>query len=708
MPIRISGLTSGLDTESIVGALVSAYSFKKEKYVKAQTKLSWKQDAWKELNTKVYSLYTSVGNMRYGSSYVTKKAQSSDSTKAKVTAGGTAINGTQSLKIKQLAKTAYITGGQLGDSVEADTTLASLGIVTGDEKASFQVRTSTGGNTKIDLESTMTINQVISKLNDAGVQANFDAKNHRIFVSGKSSGEAGEFAIQATNSLGFDGLSKLGLITDSELNSIKTTNTDGAELVKKQYGAAVATASGFEDLIKSAKQIAVEGGDLESDPPIRDVAKYLTDQGVDLTTLTDEQITSYAKEIYGKATLTDAAAQATKDELIKSINAVRDKYVALAKAKAMPEETAAQQTAKAAAIQAAQAEVDTVLEDPTNKKWADYIEKTFGSKNSETDQTYTNFWSQTDNLQLADNVYYRIDLARKIENGDIDLKKINSGTKIDGQDAEIELNGVTYTSNTNSVTVNGLTVEALAETGENETISITVSNDVDALYDKIKDFLSQYNSLINEMQKLYNADSAKDYEPLTDDEKAEMSEREIEKWEKKIKDSLLRRDTSLSGIISTMTMAMMKSYTVNGKEMTLSGTFGIHTLGSLNAEKNEGYAYHIDGDSEDAKTSGKKDKLREALNDDPDTVIEFMRSLATGLYNDLDAKMKSTSVKSIYTVYNDKEMASEYSNYSKLIKTWADRVTDMEDSYYKKFSKMESALAKLQSNSSSLTSMLGG
>ena len=47
MPIRLSGLASGLDTEAIVGALVSAYSYKKDKYVKAQTKLSWKQDAWK-------------------------------------------------------------------------------------------------------------------------------------------------------------------------------------------------------------------------------------------------------------------------------------------------------------------------------------------------------------------------------------------------------------------------------------------------------------------------------------------------------------------------------------------------------------------------------------------------------------------------------------------------------------------------------------
>ena len=73
MPIRLTGINSGLDTETIISALVSGYKYKKEKYEKAQTKLSWKQDAWKSLNTKIYSLYTSVGNLRFSKAYNTKK-----------------------------------------------------------------------------------------------------------------------------------------------------------------------------------------------------------------------------------------------------------------------------------------------------------------------------------------------------------------------------------------------------------------------------------------------------------------------------------------------------------------------------------------------------------------------------------------------------------------------------------------------------------
>ena len=85
MPIRITGLNSGLDTEAIISELVSAYRTKEEKYQKAQTKLSWKQDAWKDLNIKVRSLYDNISNLRFTSAWTMKKTTVSDSTKATVT-----------------------------------------------------------------------------------------------------------------------------------------------------------------------------------------------------------------------------------------------------------------------------------------------------------------------------------------------------------------------------------------------------------------------------------------------------------------------------------------------------------------------------------------------------------------------------------------------------------------------------------------------
>ena len=280
--------------------------------------------------------------------------------------------------------------------------------------------------------------------------------------------------------------------------------------------------------------------------------------------------------------------------------------------------------------------------------------------------------------------------------------------KIDGTDAEITLNGIKYTGSSNSFSINGLNIEAQAVTGDGDAnaISITTKTDTQGMYDKIKEFLSQYNSIINEITSLYNADSAKGYEPLTDDEKNAMSDKEVEKWEEKIKSSLLRRDDTLDGLMSAMTNAMSKSYEVDGKSYSLS-SFGISTLGYLNAPKNQQYAYHIDGDEDDSVVSGNTDKLMTALTNDPDTVISFMQQLTDGLYTAVGDKMKSSTMSSIYTVYNDKEMASEYSDYTDLIKKWEEKLSDKEDYYYKKFSSMETALSKLNSQSSSFSSYFG-
>ena len=112
MTIRITGMNSGLDTDSIVSELVSAYRAKGDKYTKAQTKLSWTQNVWKSLNTKIFNFYKSLDSLRLGNT-VSKKTTVSDSTKATVTASSNAVSGTQTLKINSLAKGGYLTGAEL-------------------------------------------------------------------------------------------------------------------------------------------------------------------------------------------------------------------------------------------------------------------------------------------------------------------------------------------------------------------------------------------------------------------------------------------------------------------------------------------------------------------------------------------------------------------------------------------------------------------
>ena len=565
MPIRLSGINSGLDTDAIVKELVSAYSLKTEKYEKQKTKVEWKQDAWKNLNTKIYGLYTNISNLRFDSAYNLKKTTVSDSTKATVTAASGAVTGTQKLNVLQTAQASYITGGYIGKDVTASTTLKELGY-TG-EATSIKVKGKDGKETSIDITADTKISDIISKFKDAGLNANFDTSNNRIFLSAKESGEAGDFDIVADDSNGFAVLSALGL----------ASTEDAAEDIKRQ-------ANEYNKLYAEYDALRNSG--------------------------------------------------ASDEESLKRLEELKDLLASYS----------ADIKAVAGGVKKAEDVVDT------------------------------------DNL----------------------------ATKITGQDAKIKLNGVEFTSSSNTFQVNGLTIEAQAVTGDGDKNAVTINTTVDTqgIYDKIKDFLTEYNNVINEITKLYNAESASEYEPLTDEEKDAMSDEQIEKWENKIKSALLRRDTSLGNIMNAMVNSMSQTFEVDGQKLSL-GNFGISTLGFLNAAENEQYAYHIDGDEDDENTSGKTDKLMAAIQENPDQVMDFMKQLTSNLYTAIDDKMKSTELSSAYKVYNDKEMDKELDDIADLIEKWEDKIAEQEDAYYKKFSNMEVALSKLQSQTNSLAGLLG-
>lgn len=290
---------------------------------------------------------------------------------------------------------------------------------------------------------------------------------------------------------------------------------------------------------------------------------------------------------------------------------------------------------------------------------------------------------------------------------DTNRKGSADATKVPGQDAIIYLNNAKFEGASNTFEINGLTITCNAETG-NETVTLTTQDDTSGIYDMIKKFIKEYSELINEMDKLYNADTAKGYEPLTDEEKDAMSETEIEKWETKIKDSLLRRDSTLSTVSSAFKQIMSSGFTVNGKTMYLS-SFGIDTLGYFEAEDNERNAYHINGDEDDETVSGKTNDLMAAISADPNAVMDFFTQLSKSLYSKTGDLMKRVAgYSSSNTVYDDIKMKSDYDDYTKKIADLEKKLQDYEDKWYKKFSAMETAMAKMQSNASAITSLLGG
>ena len=279
---------------------------------------------------------------------------------------------------------------------------------------------------------------------------------------------------------------------------------------------------------------------------------------------------------------------------------------------------------------------------------------------------------------------------------------VNKAHKIDGQDAEITLNGAVFKSSTNTFEINGLTITANKESAD--PITLTTSQDTDGIYDMVKNFLKEYNAIINEMDGLYNAESSKGYEPLTDEERDALSEKEVEKWEDKIKKSILRKDDTLNTVANAMKSIMVQGVEVDGKKMYLSD-FGINTLGYFNSPDNERNAYHIDGDSDDINTMNNEDRLRAAIAKDPDSVVSFFTGLADKLYSKVGDMMKKTDFSSSFTLYDDVLMKRDYDDYKERIRREEEKIIAFEDRYYKKFGAMETALASLQAKESSVAGL---
>ena len=650
--MRLSGLISGMDTESIIQELVSAKQTKVDNTKKAQTKHEWKQDAWKSLNTKLKNLQSKyVANLRFSSSYMKKTTKVSNSSAVSVITGEDAVNGVQELSVKQLAKTAYLTGGKVQAGAEGKKwdALTKISDVMGADFKAGDITFTTGGKT-VDIEVTedTTISDFLSKIKASGLNANFDAGQQRFFISAKQSGADCNFSMTADNVGGAKILAALGLQVSLKDNP---------------------------DSLKQYQEYASYYNENDKDATIAGMRSLIDG---DIATQTQNYLDRYKNLVELKKEAEDKITELKKDS---------DKNKAAIKAQ---EESIAA--------------YEKEMKDITDS----YIDITTAT-GDDGEVTYTATAKEDFKKNVEESYYEKAAYASEV------LKKYNAGTdvegyatKIEGRDARIVLNGAEFTSANNTFAINGLTFTALAETKADEVVTVTTQDDTDGIYNMLKDFLKEYNSIINEVDKLYNADSAKGYEPLTDDEKDAMSESEAEKYETKIKDALLRRDSSLSSIRSGFVEVMSKGIEVNGKTMYLS-SFGINTLSYFTAGDNEKNMYHIDGDLDDASTSGNADKLKSMIASDPDTVVSFFTQLSKNLYSKMNDLSKPVEgYRSYGSFYDDKKMKTDYDDYKTKISDLEEKLADYEDKWYKKFSSMETALAKLQSSTSAVTSLLGG
>lgn len=735
MAIRITGMYSGLDTESIINELASAQSQKKTKLVKAQIKHSWKQDAWKSLNTKIYSFYQKLDDLRLMGSYKKKKTTVSNPNAVQVVSGQNTMNGVHSLSVEKLAKQAYLTSAKLekagGGEVSGSTTLKQLGF-TGN--GSISVNDASGKETKINVSEDMTINKFLDQVKAAGVNASFDADNQRIYIASTDTGAKANFYLSANNDNGFKALGTLGLLTAYDANSAEykeyekwkaygSDSTAKEQLIKDTVAARALQLKQQNDaLTKQNKELTDKNDEnkeklakLEGYANYGDISTFTKDDGSNVSSYAEMKDALYDR-IYGAEVEVEGGKKERQGGMVQDLDQLKKELKDLEAAETRDEDAIA---AKKADIENVQKEISKAKECYGYVNSIASNEKTIQRNETTINTNATKFTvddSDPDNIKVEGTSTLEAQVRNEVEtkitaatNFLADIASYSGGKtahKIQGQDAEFKMDGVKYTSKNNNLTVNGMTITAM-EANPGKEITLTTTDDTDGIYDMIKGLFTSYNELVIEMDTLYNADSAKGYEPLTSEEKDSLADSEIEEWEKKVKDSLLRRDSTLSNVTNAMKMVMMSGVTVNGKTMYLSD-FGIETLSWDKAKDNERGAYHIAGDPDDVNSKGSDDVLRTMIAKDPDTVANFFVGLTRNMHDELAKKMSPTKLSSALTVYDDKKMKEEYDQYTKDIKKQEEKLNAYIDKWYAKFSAMETALSKLQSKNNSLTSLFGG
>lgn len=703
MPLRMTGMTSGLDTDSIVSALMEAQTTKKTKVENKKTKLEWTQNIWTGLNKKLYSFYTdSAGKMRFQSSYQTKKAASSDASILTATAQSSASSGSYTVKVNQLAAAQYVTSAKVSakstdasgkvteSKVTSDTKLSALGF---DTEGDTTIEITAGEKTiNLNVDETTTVRDFVNALKDAGLNASFDEKQGRFFISAKESGADGKFTITSKTMTGEQVAAQNKLMDSVDYSNLSSGDQDTVKKILSDLKNAQDT-SAVADAEKSLQDI--------SDRTAKEKAtEYYKNK------LTDDMLSKYKYETDGTDGNGDAhkagdidyskVKQALQEAgLDNNVYTESDRLIVLKQKIIEP----------AVTEKLASEEYTGKIDNAVTSGLGDAgIEKQ--SERYATISLAVNGYAQA----MKDGTEQSKESALKLLGmDDIDgsaVKESADGTGmvvIKAADSIVQVNGATLTSSNTTLDVNGLSLNLVS--ASDREVKVTVSNDSTAVYDAIKDFVEQYNSALSEMNKYYYADSARGYDPLTDDQKEAMSDEEVEKWETKIKDSLLRRDSTLSGILETFRTSLT-GITVKASD---GKTYSLANLGITTGKDYKEYGLlHIKGDEDDTDYADSENTLQSMINSDPDIVMEVMSGIASNLYNNINKKISTTTtMKSALSFYNDKEMTKQMTQYKKDIKSWETKLSDMEDRYYKQFSAMETALSKLQSQQNSLASYLG-
>ncbi|SFL83970.1 flagellar hook-associated protein 2 [Salibacterium qingdaonense] len=273
------------------------------------------------------------------------------------------------------------------------------------------------------------------------------------------------------------------------------------------------------------------------------------------------------------------------------------------------------------------------------------------------------------------------------------------------QNAEFTLNGIETNRRSNTFTENGIEITLNGTSAENgNSASLQVSPDTEGIKETVMNFVDEYNSLIEKTNDKLSEERDREYPPLTDDQRSEMSDEEISNWEEKSQSGYLRSDDILSNATTSMRRSLYDTVDTGGSFNQLT-QLGITTTSNYQ----DGGKLEVD-----------EDQLEQAISEDAESVYQLFASdgenaedkgLARRLREEVDKTVDNISERaggpstldpSQFTIGREmNQMDDEISDFER-------RMTRTENRYYDQFTRMEQAIAEANQQAQQIQQQLGG
>jgi flagellar hook-associated protein 2 len=266
-----------------------------------------------------------------------------------------------------------------------------------------------------------------------------------------------------------------------------------------------------------------------------------------------------------------------------------------------------------------------------------------------------------------------------------------------GADARFKINGYETTRSNNTFNISGVTY-TIQQIG---TANISVANDLNSTLDLIKGFVGKYNETIEAINKKTSESKYRDFPPLTDEQRKDLSEKEAELWDEKSKSGMLRGDSILSEALNTMRQNL---YT--GLD---TGDINYNQLSEIGITTSKNYL-------DKGKLVIDEKKLQDALTNNPDAVMKIFtgngteKGIANRLRETIDKTVDRIELKAGNSFRTNSQftLGREMSDVDKRIFAFEDRLVQVENRYWRQFQAMEAAIQRSNQQSAYLMQQFGG